>query len=110
MSEKIKAIELCAGYAGLSMGMEMCGVEFDEILYSEIDAFPVANLVEKIEKGWVPKGPIWTDLKTFPKKEELKKILPHWVEDENIIVDYLMGGFPCQPFSAAGKRTRRLAG
>ena len=37
-------------------------------------------------------APIWSDLKTFP-----------WAEFRGK-VDILTGGYPCQPFSAAGKR------
>jgi len=37
-------------------------------------------------------APIWSDLKTFPWAEFCGK------------VDILTGGYPCQPFSAAGKR------
>jgi DNA (cytosine-5)-methyltransferase 1 len=58
----------------------------------EIEGFAIANLVAKMEAGLLDAAPIWSDLKTFPWKEFSGK------------VDILTGGYPCQPFSAAGKR------
>jgi len=58
----------------------------------EIEAFCCANLVAKTEEGRMDNAPIWTDLKTFPAREFRGK------------VHGLIGGYPCQPFSSAGKR------
>jgi DNA (cytosine-5)-methyltransferase 1 len=62
------------------------------IAFSEIEAFACANLVAKMEAGCLDSAPIWTDVKTFP-----------WASFHGK-VDILSGGYPCQPFSAAGKR------
>jgi len=85
-------IEFCAGYAGISLGLKRVIPNLRIIAYSEIEAFACANLVAKMEAGYLDTAPIWTDLKTFPSTAFHGK------------VDLLVGGYPCQPFSAAGKR------
>jgi site-specific DNA-cytosine methylase len=62
------------------------------VAYVEIEAFAIANLVAKMEAGELDQAPIWTDVKTFP------------AEKFHGLVDIVSGGYPCQPFSAAGKR------
>lgn len=87
-----KIISFCTGYGGIELGLRGAGVDARAVCYVEIEAFAQANLVTKIEEGKMAEAPIWTDLKTFPSRMFSGK------------VDGIIGGYPCQPFSTAGKR------
>lgn len=92
-TKTITHISLCAGYGGIDIGLKRAIPNLRTILFSEIEAFACANLVSKMEKGFLDAAaPIWTNLKTLPWDQFYGK------------VGILSGGFPCQPFSCAGKR------
>ena len=91
-TKTINHLSLCAGYGGIDLGLRGIFPTCRTIAYVEIEAFAVANLVNKMEEGELDSAPVWTNLKTLPLE----------VFRENVSI--LSGGFPCQPFSQAGKR------
>ena len=88
---KQSVLSFCSGYGGIERGLKLAGVPHRVVTHVEIEAFSVAVLVKEMEKGYLDASPIWTDLKTFPAKQFCNK------------VHGITAGYPCQPFSVAGK-------
>lgn len=89
----MKSIELFAGIGGISLAAEWAGIE--TIAFCERDPF----CQKVLNKHW-PNVPIFDDVRTLNRKVlEEKGVL-----DPGGTVDVISGGFPCQPYSKAGKR------
>ena len=92
MDEKknMKVLDLFSGIGGFSLGLESTG-NFKTVAFCDNDKF--CKLI--LDKHW--KGvKIYDDVKEI-SKEKFK-------EDGIEFPDIITGGFPCQPFSVAGKQ------
>jgi len=88
----LNGLALCAGVGGLERGIESIIPESRTICYVEGETYPASVLASKMEAGSLPKAPIWSNVRTFDGKPWRGK------------VSFISGGFPCQPYSKAGKQ------
>jgi DNA (cytosine-5)-methyltransferase 1 len=87
----MKSIELFAGIGGIALAAEWAGIE--TVAFCERDPF----CKKVLNKHW-PSIPIFDDVCTLNKK-----MLQERGVDVGAI-ELISGGFPCQPYSIAGKR------
>ena len=80
----MRVLDLFSGIGGFSLGLEACGMT--TTAFCERDPYCQSIL----KKHW-PKTPLHTDVRNLDGKQYQGS------------VDVVAGGFPCQPFSVAGK-------
>jgi len=92
-SEQQTYISLYTGGGGLDLAFRRENPAARCILYVERDIEASALLADHIETGLMDAAPIWSDSSTLDCRPFAGK------------VDWVIGGFPCQPWSFAGKRS-----
>lgn len=88
----LHTLSICAGFGGIDLGLRLACPEARTVCFVEREAFPASVLAAQMEAGRLDPAPIWSDLVTFDGAA--------W----RGCVDLVTAGFPCQPWSAAGKR------
>jgi DNA (cytosine-5)-methyltransferase 1 len=88
----INILSLCSGIGGLELGIKLAEPRARTVCYVEWEAYAAATLVARMADKTMDSAPIWDNVKTFDSRP--------WCG----VVDCIMGGYPCQPFSVAGKR------
>jgi DNA-cytosine methyltransferase len=90
VSTTVRILDLFSGIGGFSLGLERASKEFQTVAFCEQDPFCTRIL----NKHW-PDVPVYPDIRKL-NGEKIKELAG--------AIDIVCGGFPCQPFSQAGKR------
>ena len=88
----LNILSLCAGVGGLDLGIRVAQPNARAVCFVEIEAFACEILATRMEDKTMDEAPVWADLRSFNGKP--------W----RGIVDCITAGYPCQPFSVAGKQ------
>mgnify|MGYP000359679280 CR=1 FL=1 len=84
----MQVLDLFSGIGGFSLGLEEAG--FETVAFCEIEDYPRAVL----RRHW-PDTPIYRDVKQLTGEQ---------LRADGIFPDVIVGGYPCQPFSVAGRQ------
>lgn len=93
----LHTLSICTGLAGIERGLDAAAPgAFKPVLYCEREISVAAVIAQEIEAGRLPSAPIWSDVKTLCRGSCARYL-------DGVRVDAIVGGYPCQPFSCAGK-------
>ena len=87
-----RILSLCSGIGGLEAGIRLANSGTRTVCYVEREAFATAVIVARMADKTMDSAPCWDDIKTFDGFPWRGK------------VSVITAGYPCQPFSLAGKQ------
>jgi len=90
--QSLFGLSLCAGAGGLDLGLHIAVTGYRTVGYVEREACAAATLVARMEDAALDCAPVWDNVADFDGKP--------W----RGVVDIIHGGYPCQPFSVAGRK------
>jgi len=90
----MRELSLFTGAGGGLLGTMLLG--WTPVGYVEFDDYAQRIIRQRIDDGILPNAPIFGDIRTF--------IGDGYAASYTGLVDVVTGGFPCQPFSRAGKQ------
>lgn len=92
-TRELRTLSVCSGAAGLELGLRLAGLPTRVVGYVEREVSVVDILAARFEDGTLEPAPVWSDVRTV--RAVLDAFGP---------IDAIVGGYPCQPFSHAGRR------
>ena len=90
----LRELSLFSGAGGGLLGTKMLG--FNHIGYVEFNEYCQQVIRQRIDDGYLDEAPIFTDVREFLQSGAAKQYRG--------FADLVTAGFPCQPFSVAGKQ------
>lgn len=91
-SRTLNGLAICAGVGGLELGAAIAIPSYRLVCVVEREGFAASVLTRRMEEGLLDDAPIWDDIGSFDGRP--------W----RGVVDIITAGFPCQPWSIAGRR------
>ena len=91
---KLRHLDLFSGIGGFSLGLEATGA-FETVAFCDIEKY----CLEVLEKRF-PHVPRYTDLREL----NYEKLRADGIISDGKKIDIITGGYPCQPFSVAGRK------